>query len=569
MFRVTSVFTLLISLIAANSTFGQTATFDQRASAGRELFVHQWQPNDPLAPSGDGLGPMFNANSCLECHSQGGIGGSGANKNNVEIMAVLPDPGEPSRRSEKAFVSRLRNLHPMFVDADDHYYLGVLLHRNSTTPGYDAYYQDWTKPLKLDGDSRARIRRMLARRHMSFVSQLPLQLVEAKKGMQFAIAQRNPPQLFGLDLIDRHIKETDLQAIAESQRGSPSGVSGRFTGRYGWRGQMDDLDFFIKGACAAELGLQVEEMAQAPDPTRMDYKLESTDLDSTQTNNLVAFVRSLPRPEMVVPEDPNERSYVTQGKLLFSQVGCAECHVEKVGTLKGVYSDFLLHDMGPDFEDPIPAKPIPSYTVIAGLDNMFVDTGGEARYEDEKAQLNQSKDRLATRIEKIKSGEMPPYYGLEPQWTPSQIEKMENDLAGMKTRLPNPNDPKFQEISSSVTELIRFQSIEEKNHYKEYRTPALWGVADSAPYLHDGRADTLRAAIEWHGGEGYASMMRFSELSEEQQTSVLKFLEALKAPQAAEKVPDQIAGEKKHDAPVGDKFSALRSGSGQEVVAGR
>ena len=29
----------------------------------------------------------------------------------------------------------------------------------------------------------------------------------------------------------------------------------------------------------------------------------------------------------------------------------------------------------------------------------------------------------------------------------------------------------------------------------EWRTPPLWGVADSAPYLHDGRAATLEAAI--------------------------------------------------------------------------
>src|SRR5207302_2525840 len=29
----------------------------------------------------------------------------------------------------------------------------------------------------------------------------------------------------------------------------------------------------------------------------------------------------------------------------------------------------------------------------------------------------------------------------------------------------------------------------------EWRTPPLWGVADSAPYLHDGRAPTLQEAI--------------------------------------------------------------------------
>src|SRR5262249_27869616 len=34
----------------------------------------------------------------------------------------------------------------------------------------------------------------------------------------------------------------------------------------------------------------------------------------------------------------------------------------------------------------------------------------------------------------------------------------------------------------------------------EWRTPPLWGVADSVPYMHDGRAKTLEEAIKFHGG---------------------------------------------------------------------
>jgi len=41
-------------------------------AAGRELFEHEWTPNDPLA-AGDGLGPVFNDRSCVACHFQGGV----------------------------------------------------------------------------------------------------------------------------------------------------------------------------------------------------------------------------------------------------------------------------------------------------------------------------------------------------------------------------------------------------------------------------------------------------------------------------------------------------------------
>src|SRR5437763_17134094 len=52
-------------------------------SAGKILFTHEWTANDPLSASGDGLGPVFNATSCVQCHFQGGLGGSGGLEHNV------------------------------------------------------------------------------------------------------------------------------------------------------------------------------------------------------------------------------------------------------------------------------------------------------------------------------------------------------------------------------------------------------------------------------------------------------------------------------------------------------
>src|SRR5207249_292414 len=57
--------------------------------AGRELFVRRWVANDPQA-HGDGLGPVFNANSCVACHFQGGVGGGGDYAHNVVAYEVHP-----------------------------------------------------------------------------------------------------------------------------------------------------------------------------------------------------------------------------------------------------------------------------------------------------------------------------------------------------------------------------------------------------------------------------------------------------------------------------------------------
>lgn len=61
----------------------------------------------------------------------------------------------------------------------------------------------------------------------------------------------------------------------------------------------------------------------------------------------------------------------------------------------------------------------------------------------------------------------------------------------------------------------------------EFRTQPLWGVSLSAPFLHDGRAETLRAAIEWHGGEAAAIRAAFLALDPAEQADVLAFLEHL------------------------------------------
>ena len=47
---------------------------------------------------------------------------------------------------------------------------------------------------------------------------------------------------------------------------------------------------------------------------------------------------------------------------------------------------------------------------------------------------------------------------------------------------------------------------------RDYLTPRLWGVADSAPYLHDGRAPSLDYAIAGHDGEGAAARDAFEAL---------------------------------------------------------
>jgi len=60
-----------------------------------------------------------------------------------------------------------------------------------------------------------------------------------------------------------------------------------------------------------------------------------------------------------------------------------------------------------------------------------------------------------------------------------------------------------------------------------YKTPPLWGVRVSAPYLHDGRAATLEQAIEMHTGEAELIRQGYDALSESDQEALRTFLSDL------------------------------------------
>jgi CxxC motif-containing protein (DUF1111 family) len=61
----------------------------------------------------------------------------------------------------------------------------------------------------------------------------------------------------------------------------------------------------------------------------------------------------------------------------------------------------------------------------------------------------------------------------------------------------------------------------------EWRTPPLWGLAASAPFLHDGRARNVEEAVAFHGGEAASSAFRYFRLDANDRLRVQMFLRSL------------------------------------------
>jgi hypothetical protein len=63
-----------------------------------------------------------------------------------------------------------------------------------------------------------------------------------------------------------------------------------------------------------------------------------------------------------------------------------------------------------------------------------------------------------------------------------------------------------------------------------FTTARLWGVADTAPYLHDGRALTIGEAIMMHGGEAEDARDNYIALTEDEKWDIHIFLQSLRTP---------------------------------------
>ncbi|PHS14019.1 MAG: hypothetical protein COA78_06475 [Blastopirellula sp.] len=452
--RLLIVTGLLAILLSGNALYAQDGIIN-----GGKLFMHKWVPNDPLSPKGDGLGPMRNASSCVECHFQGNIGGAGPNEYNVELLSARMPQVKQSKQDK--VTATLPLIHAGFRKPGGQIGTTLVLHKI----GEDETYLDWRLkqqgidvPEELTEARKLRMMRAINRKregHQVYV--LP-----KKQGVTLVLSQRNTPALFGAGLIDK-IPDSIIKEQAKRQAKIHSATAGRVpqtaggVGRFGWRGQTTSLKEFVLAACANELGLQSEKHEQATNPQKPEYKSPGVDLDYQQCDELVEFVANLPLPIKTEPRNDDEANFLNYGRNLLNTIGCNKCHVENLGTAKGIYSDLLLHDMGPDLSDPSPANP---GTKITGRQFIGGSFGGS-----------------------------------------------------------------FQAFTVDIP----------SNIFDEWRTPPLWGVASSAPYMHDGRAANLHQAIMLHGGQGRFSREDYLGLPAEDRGYIISYLKTLVAPKPESK----------------------------------
>ncbi len=324
---------------------------DQRFKLGHSVFETRWvAAGTPGTTDLLGLGPMFNAVSCNECHKEGQRGQAPLNDGPVPVALSIQLESRSSQLTEQSagdpiYGHVFNTLATNGVQPEG----AVIVQYREIVGYYYPFGGRWG------------------------MRQPHYQLIGMKRGTLAAktiIKPRVAPALFGVGLLAA-VPEAAISnarwpqmddripgAIAwHSRQGS------RMLGRLGWQGDKVSIRDQIASAFAYEMGLTTLDspmddctvvesdctaLAQGGKPEVSEQLLDA----------VVGFVDSL-----AVPKSPVQVAADSPGSELFINIGCAACHrpqlpVDLPGSngarVLGViapFTDLRLHDLGKEMAD--------------------------------------------------------------------------------------------------------------------------------------------------------------------------------------------------------------------------
>ena len=303
----------------------------RRFQVGEALFNRVFKP-------ADGLGPLFNGDQCSACHTEPAAGGTG-----------------------EQFVHRASRF---------------------SAPKCDL--------LSSVGGENVRVMSTPALRSLGIERQpFPDQATERTRF--------NVPFIFGLGLVDA-VPESQIIQRADPEDADRDGISGRpgvdaqgrFS-RFGRKADQATLLAFVESAAHLEMGLTTPSrpsdgtIAGKPFPDGVDL-VRDPELSASDVALITDFVRFLTPPaQRRVDADS---TIIDAGEQLFQAVGCTKCHTPAMTTGSHdiealankqffLYSDLLLHDLGPELASVCSAGASPTEMrteplIGLGLRNVFL-----------------------------------------------------------------------------------------------------------------------------------------------------------------------------------------------------
>ena len=398
--KLASVITLAV-LLLAGMAFAQTDPGVQSGNRGTGAALPSVSSNSPSgilafftdgqnrfqdvesvsnSPTGNnGLGPRFNSTSCVSCHGQPAVGGTGAAMN---PQFSFTSNGTAPRDTTPYFLTAtgptVEARFPFFFNSNG-------------TPNYNSPNGGVEDLFTVSGRSDA---------GTCSLPQPSFNTAGAYNNIIFRI----PTPTFGAGLIE-NLDDSTLLSNQLVNNNNNLGISGSFnhTGndgtisRFGWKAQNKSLHIFAGEAYNVEMGISNLLFTQdRPLPgedggggsgltglpsnclnlTGTGYPEDTSNPAATPNSAVLDdvsafanFMRSLAPPptgSVVLNGSTVSASTISAGASLFSSIGCAICHNPTVGTTQvsnftsslsrapvNAYSDIAIHHMGSGLADNV------------------------------------------------------------------------------------------------------------------------------------------------------------------------------------------------------------------------
>ncbi len=342
---------------------------------GKAMFKKIWVSAPASTQSSDGLGPLYNARSCLGCHPRNGRGRP-PKKGETATSLFLQLSIAAKTKKQKALLSLGKADH-----IPDPVYGSQL--QNRAVQGHDGEGQLHIEyqPVSVDmgGGEKVTLRKPLYR------------ITGWKYGAphkDLQISPRLAPQMIGLGLLEA-ISAQDIISHADPLDKDRNGISGKarkvwstekqkfMLGRFGWKASTPSVLEQSSKALHSDIGISNPIFrTHYGDCTKMQAKCQNAphgnigwggklEIGKPLNDRLAFYTANLDVP----PQRNITADQAIQGKALFTSLGCANCHRPSFRTAEAgknsasphlsgktiyPYSDLLLHDMGPGLADGRP-----------------------------------------------------------------------------------------------------------------------------------------------------------------------------------------------------------------------
>lgn len=344
----------------------------QRFLEGRRLFhtsffdgKHSESPEEnPVFTAHIGqLGPRFNQERCIGCHTGNGRSLAPLLGARLDTMGVLTTAAGSGRKAIPDPTYGFNIQQRAQANGGPDHGVSVALHTETVRTLHDGEKVVLQRPV------------------YSFKGPLPVNY-----------SVRQAPQVIGLGLLEA-IDEKTILALADGQdkdgdgvRGIPNWVLNPETGetqlgRFGWKAAKASLRHQVGEALVRDMGVTSpvypSRRCQRDEKTCRQPPHDPLAVNETELQRLSQYLalvgvpaqRSLrsgfPADTRVSPEHDVDPAKVTRGGRLFTQAQCTACHTAKMKTgnthpfaeLRGQtirpYTNLLLHDMGPGLADTV------------------------------------------------------------------------------------------------------------------------------------------------------------------------------------------------------------------------